>query len=88
MGRDRPCWGGGCGTERVREGLPVKIPISRSGGGGYFRGWLAKCDNLSSMENLGSLNKYEDPSVGEGPLGKEASNMLVEKESRTSVYQA
>lgn len=39
------------------------------------------------MENWGSLNKYEEPSVGEGPLGKEASDMLVEKESRTSVYQ-
>lgn len=54
-GRDRPCLGGGCGTERVREGLPVKIPISRSGGGGYFRGWLAKCDDLQQHGELGKL---------------------------------
>lgn len=33
----------------------MKIPISRSGGGGYFRGWLAKCDDLKQHGEFGKL---------------------------------
>ena len=39
--------------------------------GGYLREWLATCDDMELPGEVGELN-FEEPSMGEEQLGKEA----------------
>ena len=43
--------------------------------GGYLRDWLATCDDMELPGEVGELN-FEEPSMGEEQLGKEAGERL------------
>lgn len=69
MGRDWPCWGGGW---RESQRKPPSEHTNKAGlrEEGISGDGLQKYDDQSSIENLGSLNKYKEPSMGEGLFRK------------------
>lgn len=69
MGETCPA-GVGMNYERIREGLPVKMPAKQVWeSGGYLRGWLATCDDMEPHGELGELH-YKEPSTGEELMRK------------------